>query len=105
MACNDTLLPIEIEAVKNFLGRIHHLRKNMLESLMGALQEGKNLLDNLKEISHEGTCDSRPEKIKADAEHGNIFHPINYYLEFSTYNIYYESHIHRIECTIEIEEF
>lgn len=71
MACNDTLLPIEIEAVKNFLGKIHDLRKVMLETLMAALQEGKILLDRLKEISNEGTLDSRPDRIKHDADHGN----------------------------------
>lgn len=70
MACNDTLLPIEIEAVKNFLSKIHDLRKNMLEALMGALQEGKNLLDRLKEIANEGILDSRPERIKLEADHG-----------------------------------
>ncbi|XP_026674575.1 muscle M-line assembly protein unc-89 isoform X5 [Ceratina calcarata] len=69
MACNDTLLPIEIDAVKNFLSKIHDLRKNMLEALMGALQEGKNLLDRLKEIANEGTLDSRPERIKLEADH------------------------------------
>ncbi|XP_046833268.1 uncharacterized protein LOC124430549 isoform X7 [Vespa crabro] len=69
MACNDTLLPIEIEAVKNFLSKIHDLRKTMLEALMGALQEGKILLDKLKEIANEGTLDSRPDKIKIEADH------------------------------------
>ncbi|XP_043261539.1 uncharacterized protein LOC122402644 [Colletes gigas] len=69
MACNDTLLPIEIEAVKNFLSKIHDLRKNMLEALMGALQEGKNLLDRLKEIANEGTLDFRPDRIKLEADH------------------------------------
>lgn len=75
MACNDTLLPIEIEAVKNFLGKIHDLRKVMLEALMGALQEGKILLDRLKEISNEGTLDSRPDRIKADADYGRLIIP------------------------------
>ncbi|KAG7188139.1 hypothetical protein KM043_013360 [Ampulex compressa] len=69
MACNDTLLPIEIEAVKNFLSKIHDLRKNMLETLMGALQEGKMLLDRLNEIANEGTLDSRPDRIKTEADH------------------------------------
>lgn len=70
MACNDTLLPIEIEAVKNFLTKIHDLRKAMLESLMNALQEGKNLLDSLKEIANEGTLDSRPDFVKVEADQG-----------------------------------
>lgn len=70
MACNDTLLPIEIEAVKNFLSRIQDLRKDMLEALMGALREGKALLDKLKELANEGTLDSRPDTIKDEANHG-----------------------------------
>lgn len=70
MACNDTLLPIEIEAVRNFLSKIQDLRKDMLEALMGALQEGKVLLDRLKELANEGTIDSRPDRIKDDANHG-----------------------------------
>ncbi|KAL6428692.1 hypothetical protein ACFW04_007940 [Cataglyphis niger] len=69
MACNDTLLPIEIEAVKNFLSRIQDLRKDMLEALMGALREGKALLDKLKELANEGTLDSRPDTIKDEANH------------------------------------
>lgn len=72
-ACTDTLLPIEIEVVKKFLTRIHDLRKAMLSSLMGALQEGRTLLDCLREIANEGTLDSRPDRIKADANNGIIF--------------------------------
>jgi len=70
MACNDTLLPIEIEAVKNFLSKIQDLRKDMLEALMGALQNGKTLLDGFKELINEGTLDSRPDTIKNEANHG-----------------------------------
>ncbi|XP_072764140.1 uncharacterized protein [Anoplolepis gracilipes] len=69
MACNDTLLPIEIEAVKSFLSKIQDLRKDMLEALMGALREGKTLLDALKELANEGTLDSRPDTIKDEANH------------------------------------
>ncbi|RLU22075.1 hypothetical protein DMN91_006455 [Ooceraea biroi] len=69
MACNDTLLPIEIEAVKDFLSKIQDLRKDMLEALMGALREGKTLLDGLKELANEGTLDSRPDRIKDEANH------------------------------------
>lgn len=76
MACNDTLLPIEIEAVKNFLSKIQDLRKDMLEALMGALREGKMLLDGLKELANEGSLDSRPDRIKDEAEHGTLY---NYY--------------------------
>ncbi|XP_024868428.1 muscle M-line assembly protein unc-89-like isoform X5 [Temnothorax curvispinosus] len=69
MACNDTLLPIEIEAVKSFLSKIQDLRKDMLEALMGALREGKALLDGLKELMNEGTLDSRPDTIKDEANY------------------------------------
>lgn len=70
MACNDTVLPIEIEAVRSFLSRIQDLRKDMLEALMGALREGKTLLDGLKELANEGSLDSRPDTIKDEANHG-----------------------------------
>lgn len=70
MVCNDTALPIEIEAVKNFLKKIHELRKIMLETLMGALKDGKILLDKLRDIANEGTLDSRPDRIKSDAMNG-----------------------------------
>lgn len=75
MACNDTLLPIEMEAVKSFLSKIQDLRKDMLEALMGALRQGKTLLDGLKEFVNEGTLDSRPDTIKDEANHGmsNIY--------------------------------
>lgn len=75
MACNDTLLPIEMEAVKSFLSKIQDLRKDMLEALMGALRQGKTLLDGLRELVNEGTLDSRPDTIKDEANHGmsNIY--------------------------------
>ncbi|XP_018360288.1 PREDICTED: titin isoform X3 [Trachymyrmex cornetzi] len=69
MACNNTLLPIEIEVVKSFLSKIQNLRKDMLEGLMGALREGKTLLDGLKELVNEGTLDSRSDTIKDEANH------------------------------------
>lgn len=71
MACNDTHLPIDIESVKNMVKKLHELRKTMLEMLMGALKDGKVLLDRLRDVSNEGTLDSRPDRIKADADSGN----------------------------------
>lgn len=70
MVCSDTHLPIEIDAVKRYLRKIHELRKKMLETLMGSLKDGKALLDKLREIANEGTLDSRPDRIKHDAEAG-----------------------------------
>lgn len=74
MVCNDTNLPIEIDSVREILQRIHELRKVMLETLMGALKEGKNLLDKIREIANEGTLDSRPDRIKIEADNGMQVH-------------------------------
>ncbi|CAG9824336.1 unnamed protein product [Phaedon cochleariae] len=64
-SCKDTVVPIEIEAVKEFLTTIHDQRRALLESLMGALQAGNTLLEKLKELGAEGTLDSRPERIRS----------------------------------------
>ncbi|KAK9882439.1 hypothetical protein WA026_021470 [Henosepilachna vigintioctopunctata] len=63
-SCTDTVIPIEIQAVKEFLTSIHDLRRNLLESLMAALQAGNSLLGKLKELGAEGTLDSRPDHIR-----------------------------------------
>lgn len=73
MACNDTMIPIEIDAVKNFLTNIHDMRRAVLESLMLALQQGTALLDKLKELAEQGTLDSRPQKIKIPVQQGKNF--------------------------------
>lgn len=73
-ACKDSVVPIEIEAVKKFLTNIHELRRGLLESLMGALQAGNQLLGKIKELAIEGTLDSRPERIRASANRGRLFH-------------------------------
>ncbi|CAH1976516.1 unnamed protein product [Acanthoscelides obtectus] len=62
--CRDATVPIEIDAVKTFLTNIHEQRRAVLESLMGALQAGNNLLGKLKELGAEGTLDSRPDRIR-----------------------------------------
>nr|CAI5864925.1 unnamed protein product [Callosobruchus analis] len=62
--CRDTSVPIEIDAVKISLTNIHEQRRALLESLMGALQAGNNLLGKLKELGAEGTLDSRPDRIR-----------------------------------------
>lgn len=64
-ACKDSMVPVEIEAVKNFLTDIHDMRRSLLEALMGALKEGSNLLAKIKELGKDGTLDSRPERIRA----------------------------------------
>jgi hypothetical protein len=70
IACQDTSLPVDIDTVKQFLTKLHDLRKLVLESLMAALQDGKLLLEKLKDLSAEGTLDSRPDHIKTSAQFG-----------------------------------
>lgn len=70
IACQDSALPVDIDTVKQFLTKLHDLRKLVLESLMAALQDGKLLLEKLKDLSAEGTLDSRPGHIKTSAEFG-----------------------------------
>lgn len=72
-SCTDTVVPIEIEAVKKFLNNIHDLRRALLESLMGALQAGNTLLGKLKELGAQGTLDSRPDRIRTSVNRGLIF--------------------------------
>lgn len=71
-SCKDTVVPIEIDAVKNFLTSIHDLRRALLESLMGALQTGNSLLAKLKELGAEGTLDSRPDRIRSSVNRGKL---------------------------------
>lgn len=73
IACQDPSLPVEIDAVKQLLTKLHDLKRLMLESLMASLQDGKLLLEKLRELSTEGTLDSRPHHIKTSAEQGK--HP------------------------------
>jgi hypothetical protein len=70
IACQDPSVPVEIDAVKQLLTKLHDLKRLMLESLMASLQDGKLLLEKLRELSTEGTLDSRPDHIKTSAEHG-----------------------------------
>ncbi|XP_058831722.1 uncharacterized protein LOC131690174 isoform X2 [Topomyia yanbarensis] len=69
VACNDTMIPIEIEAVQEFLESFKSLRTEMLTSIASALKVGNQLLDRLRELANIGTLDSRPNHIKQDAQH------------------------------------
>lgn len=69
-SCKDTVVPIEIDAVKILLTNIHELRRALLESLMGALQNGNTLLAKLRELGAEGTLDSRPDRIRSSVSRG-----------------------------------
>lgn len=68
--CNDTMVPIDIDTVKQFLTDMHDMRRAILETLMPALQQGNQLLDTLRDLEQTGTLDSRPEKIKIPCRQG-----------------------------------
>lgn len=70
-SCTDALIPVEKEAVKQFLSRIHDQKRALLESLNGALQAGNSLIGKLKELGAEGTLDSRPDRIRSSVNRGN----------------------------------
>uniref|UniRef100_A0A336MAK9 CSON008164 protein n=1 Tax=Culicoides sonorensis TaxID=179676 RepID=A0A336MAK9_CULSO len=67
VACNDTMIVMETEAVKEFLEKFKTLRQEMLASVMETLSEGNQLLDQLYSLVNQGTLDSRPDFIKQDA--------------------------------------
>lgn len=67
VACNDTMIPIEIDAVREFLESFKNLRTEMLTTIASALKVGNQLRDRLKELANIGTLDSRPNHIKQDA--------------------------------------
>lgn len=69
-SCADSVVPVEVEAVKTFLASIHDQRRALLESLMTALQAGNSLLGKLKELGAEGTLDSRPDRIRSSVNRG-----------------------------------
>lgn len=71
-SCADGSIPVEREAVKNFLTKIHEQRRTLLESLNGALQSGNLLITKLRELGAEGTLDSRPDRIRTSVNRGEL---------------------------------
>uniref|UniRef100_A0A182VN58 Ig-like domain-containing protein n=1 Tax=Anopheles merus TaxID=30066 RepID=A0A182VN58_ANOME len=67
VACNDTMIPIEIDAVREFLDSFRDLRGDMLAAVAATLKAGQQMLDRLRVLSEIGTLDSRPNHIKLDA--------------------------------------
>uniref|UniRef100_A0A182MAH5 Ig-like domain-containing protein n=1 Tax=Anopheles culicifacies TaxID=139723 RepID=A0A182MAH5_9DIPT len=67
VACNDTMIPIEIDAVREFLESFRDLRGDMLGAVATTLKAGQQMLDRLRVLSEIGTLDSRPNHIKLDA--------------------------------------
>lgn len=68
MACRDTMIPIEIESVQEFLNKFKQLRIEMLAAVMVALKEGNELLTCLRDIANCGTLDSRPDHIRLEVK-------------------------------------
>lgn len=66
VACNDTMLPNEIEAIQEFLNKFKQLRIDVLASVMVTLKEGNELLATLRETAMGGQCDGRPDSIKVE---------------------------------------
>jgi hypothetical protein len=68
VACRDTMIPIEVEAVRDFLEKFKHLRMEVLSSIMNPLTVGNQLLEKLKDVVNVGTLDSRPDQILDDSK-------------------------------------
>lgn len=66
VACNDTMLPNEIEAIQEFLNKFKQLRIDVLASVMVTLKEGNELLATLRETAMCGQLDCRPDSIKIE---------------------------------------
>ncbi|XP_049314953.1 uncharacterized protein LOC105226995 isoform X9 [Bactrocera dorsalis] len=79
VACIDTMLPIEVAAVQEFLNKFKQLRIDMLTAVMAALKDGNELLAQLKELVNLETLDTRPEHIKRDA--ARAVHQVQLWLE------------------------
>lgn len=63
VACRDTMIPIEVEPVREFLEKFKRLRNSMLVSVMNPLTVGNQLLQKMREIADAGSIDSRPDQI------------------------------------------
>ena len=68
VACRDTMIPIEVDAVRDYLEKFKHLRIDVLASIMNPLTVGNQLLQRLKEIADVGSLDSRPEQILEESK-------------------------------------
>lgn len=67
LACRDTMIPMEVEPVEDFLQKFKMMRTEVLASVLATLRDGKELLSLLREIASEGSLDSRPEYVVQDA--------------------------------------
>lgn len=68
VACRDTMIPIEVEAVREFLEKFKHLRMEVLSAIMNPLTVGNQLLEKLKDVAAVGSLDSRPDQILEESK-------------------------------------
>lgn len=73
VACRDTMIPIEVDAVRDFLEKFKHLRVEVLSSVMNPLMVGNQLLERLKEVVNAGSIDSRPDQILEESKRSELF--------------------------------
>lgn len=66
VACRETMMPMKIDAIHEFLNKFKQLRIDMLASLMLALKDGNELLAKLRETANCGRLESRPDSIKVE---------------------------------------
>lgn len=66
VACRDTMLPNEIDAIQEFLNKFKQLRIDVLASVMVTLKDGNELLATLRETAMGGQLDARPDSIKVE---------------------------------------
>lgn len=68
VACRDTMIPIDFDAIKDFAEQIKQLRMDMLSSVMNPLLIGNQLVDKLEKILADGTLDTRVDFIKEETQ-------------------------------------
>lgn len=68
VACRDTMIPIDFDAIRDFTEHIKQLRMDMLSSVMNPLLVGNQLVDKLESILAEGSIDSRVDFIRDETQ-------------------------------------
>ncbi|XP_063986915.1 muscle M-line assembly protein unc-89 isoform X2 [Diachasmimorpha longicaudata] len=77
--CTGKQLPIDIESVRLMINKIHDVRREMLNATLNVLQEGKSLIEQLREAANARSMDSLPDSMKIDMENAII--QVEKYLE------------------------
>jgi titin len=67
-ACRDTMIPIEVDAIREFLEKFKNLRTDVLSAIINPLTCGNQLLEKLRDIVAVGSLDSRPDHIVEESK-------------------------------------